>query len=67
MVESIQSLKGRLGVPFRDDIIIKHREYGHLCYSVVGRDCEIQIIPGEEPQSGLNFGQQAIDLRLERQ
>lgn len=57
MVESIQSLKGRLGVPFRDDLtIIKHREYGHLCYSAVERDCEIEIIPGEEPQSGLNFG-----------
>lgn len=59
--ESIQCLKGRLGVPFRDDItIIKPREYGHLCYSVIGRDCEIEIIPGEEAQSGLNFGQSGI-------
>lgn len=62
MVESIQSLKGRLGVPLRGDITIIKQD-GHLCYS----DCEIEIIPGEEPQSGIHSGQQVIDLRLERQ
>lgn len=50
MVESIQSLQGRLGVPFRNDITII-KQYGHLRCS----ECEMEIIPGEEPQSGVNF------------
>ena len=66
MVENIQS-KDTLGGHFIYDItIIKHKEYGHHHQDMFGRYCERGLITLKEPQSGLNFGLQIINVKQER-